>query len=844
MAKIGVQIELEGAPQYKENMANLTAQTKLYQAQVKRLSSEMNSGISAFQKSITESKALTQQLEAQKNQSKLLSEQIAKASEQYGEDSTKVIRLKTQYENLQKAIADTTQALEANGGMAGAIGAQFEEVGNKMQAVGDKISSIGQTLTTRISAPIAAVGAASVKAFADWESAFAGVMKTVDETATTTYEDLAEGIKKMATETASSKEEIAAVAEAAGQLGVGADDLLKFTRTMIELGDSTNLSSEEAAVALARISNITGDSMQDVDKLGASIVALGNNFATNESAIVEMSNRLASAGKIAGLSTTDILALSTAMSSVGIEAEAGGTAMTQTLTAISKAASEGGAKLSTLAQVSGMTADEFVTSWKTAPTATLQAFIQGLSDMNAAGQDTYAVLDELGMSGIRQSNMLQSLALASDQLAGAVEVSNKAYAENTALSDEAAKRYATFNAQVSQTKERISNLGIQIGEILMPYVIKVIDKIQELADKFANLDPKTQETIVKIAALVAAIGPLMTVGGKLISGIGTMSTTIGQIVSKIGPMISSLGLAAPEILLIVAAIGALVAVFTTLFKNNEDFRNSVLQIWGEVQAFISATCEQIKSIFSGFVEIANELWAIFGDEIMLRVQTAFTIVQTVISTVLTVIQQTINLVLAVIRGDWSSAWTAITNIFSTLLNAIKTIASSVLNMIIGVINERLERIKNLFTNIKNTITSIFSNLLSSAANWGKDFVQNFCDGITEKFEALKSKVSSMADTIRSYLHFSTPDVGPLKDADKWPKDFVQQYAQGIENARYLIKGAVEDVAADVAVLANPFDSEEMYSAVRAGASDATLRIAIGDRELGRALRDMGVVFNG
>ena len=844
MATIGVRIELEGAPKYTENMKNLTAQTKLYQAQVKKLTEQMDSGVSAFTRSITTSKALQQQLQAQRNQSKLLEEQIQKTAAEQGEDSTQVIRLKTQYENLQRAIAKTNQAIVEEGGFVGAIGKQFEEVGGKISSVGEKMSNLGSQLTRSVTVPVVAAGTASVKAFADWESAFAGVMKTVDETAATTYENIAAGIMKMATETASTKTEIAAVAEAAGQLGVGADDILKFTKTMIMLGDSTNLSAEDAATALARISNITGDSLKDVDRLGASIVALGNSFATNESSIVEMANRLASAGTIAGISTQDILALSAAMSSVGIEAEAGGTAMTQTLTSISKAASEGGDKLSTLAEVSGMTAEEFAKKWKTAPTEALQAFIQGLSDMNSAGKDTYEVLDELGMSGIRQSNMLQSLALASDQLGEAIEVSNKAFGENTALSDEAEKRYATFNAKLSQTKERILNVAIQIGEILMPYVEKVVTKIQELTDWFSNLDDGTQETIVKIAALAAAIGPILTVGGKLISGIGTMSTTIGQIVSKIGPMISSLGLAAPEILAIVAAIGALIAVFTTLFKNNEDFRNSVLQIWDEVQAFISATCEQIKSIFSGFVEIANELWAIFGDEIMLRVQTSFTIIQTVISTVLTVIQETIKLVLAVISGDWSSAWTAIKNIFSTILNAIKTIASSVLKMIIGVINERLDRIKNLFTNIKNTITSIFSNLISSAANWGKDFVKNFCDGITEKFEALKSKVSSMADTIRSYLHFSTPDVGPLKDADKWPKDFVQQYAQGIENARYLIKGAVEDMAADMAVLANPLDSEEMYSAVRAGASDATLRIAIGDRELGRALRDMGVLFNG
>ena len=493
MANIGVKIELEGAPQYKENMANLTAQTKLYQAQVKSLASQMGSGMSAFQKSITTSKALEQQLEALRNKSTLLEQQIEKNTEKYGADSTNVIRLRTQYQNLQAEIANTEEELRRLGGTWGAVGAQFEAIGSKLNGISSAMGEVGETLTKKVTVPLAGVGAASVKSFADWESAFAGVMKTVDETATTTYADLAEGIKKMSTETAASKEEIAGVAEAAGQLGVGADDILKFTETMVMMGDSTNLSAEEAATALARISNITGEPLENIDRMGASIVALGNSFATNESSIVEMSNRLASAGTIAGLSTTDVLALSAAMSSVGIEAEAGGTAMTQTLTSISQAVSAGGDDLNRLAQVAGKSAQDFAKEWKSSPVTALQEFISGLSDMNAAGEDTYALLDELGMSGVRQSNMLQSLALASDQLTSAIDVSNQAYKENTALTEEAEKRYQTFNSQLSQTKEMAANVGIQFGEIMMPYVQKLLEKIQGLVEWFGKLDTGTKD---------------------------------------------------------------------------------------------------------------------------------------------------------------------------------------------------------------------------------------------------------------------------------------------------------------------------------------------------------------
>lgn len=841
MANIGVKIELEGAPQYKENMANLTAQTKLYQAQVKSLASQMGSSMSAFQKSITTSKALEQQLEALKNKSALLEQQIEKNTEKYGADSTNVIRLKTQYQNLQAEIANTEAELKKLGGTWGAVGAQFEAIGSKLTSIGNKMASVGDTLTKKVSVPLAGLGAASVKSFADWESAFAGVMKTVDETATTTYEDLAEGIKQMSTETAASKEEIAGVAEAAGQLGVGADDILKFTKTMVMMGDSTNLSAEEAATALARISNITGEPLENIDKLGASIVALGNSFATNESSIVEMSNRLASAGTIAGLSTTDVLALAAAMSSVGIEAEAGGTAMTQTLTSISQAVSAGGDDLNRLAQVSGKTAQEFAAEWKASPVTALQEFISGLSEMNAAGVDTYAILDELGMSGIRQSNMLQSLALASDQLTSAINVSNQAYIENAALTDEAEKRYQTFNSQLSQTKEMASNVAIQFGEIMMPYVQKLVEKIQSLVQWFGNLDGKTQEMIVKIGLIVAAIGPAISIVGTIISTIGSISTAVGAVI-KLGPtilaMITSIqavitGTLIPAIagiitavapfLPLIAAVAAAIAAIIIVIKNWAEITEFVKEKWNILTNFLAETTAKIQRFFEehfGFLRI------LFST----KIEVIKTIITTAVNIIKILLQTTGQIIRALIDGDWSK----IGQIISTAwVNIQKAINDGVLNVI--------KAVTDMGVNAKQK----FDELLNNAKEWGSHFVQNFCDGITQKMSALIDRVRSMAETVRSYLHFSTgPDVGPLKDFNQWPKHMMDNYARGIESARYIVKDAVADVAADVSLLASPFDTAAMYDAVRSGASDADISLSIGDREFTRALRDMGVIFNG
>ena len=841
MANIGVKIELEGAPQYRENMANLTAQTKLYQAQVKSLASQMGSSMSAFQKSITTSKALEQQLEALKNKSALLEQQIEKNTEKYGADSTNVIRLKTHYQNLQGEIANTEAELKKLGGTWGAVGAEFEAIGSKLNGISSAMGEVGETLTKKVTVPLAGLGAASVKSFADWESAFAGVMKTVDETATTTYADLAEGIKKMSTETAASKEEIAGVAEAAGQLGVGADDILKFTETMVMMGDSTNLSAEEAATALARISNITGEPLENIDRMGASIVALGNSFATNESSIVEMSNRLASAGTIAGLSTTDVLALSAAMSSVGIEAEAGGTAMTQTLTSISQAVSAGGDDLNRLAQVAGKSAQDFAKEWKSSPVTALQEFISGLSDMNAAGEDTYALLDELGMSGVRQSNMLQSLALASDQLTSAIDVSNQAYKENTALTEEAEKRYQTFNSQLSQTKEMATNVGIQFGEIMMPYVQKLIEKIQGLVEWFGKLDTGTKEIIVKMAAIAAATGPIITAASKIVGTVSGVSTVISKVITFVPTIISVIstvgtvitGTLIPAIagvvtailpfLPLIAAVAAAIAAVILVITHWAEITDFIKEKWAILTEFLASATEQIQRFFEEHFGFLGQLFAT-------KIEIIRTIITTAVNVIKILLQTTGQIIRALIDGDWSKIGQIIS---SAWVNIKKAIAEGVKNVIIAL------------TNMGSKARETFNELINNAKEWGSHFVQNFCDGITAKMQALIDKVRSMAETVSSYLHFSTgPDVGPLKDFNQWPKHMMDNYARGIESARYIVKDAVADVAADVSVLSSPFDTAAMYAAVRSGASDASISLSIGDREFTRALRDMGVIFNG
>ena len=441
------------------------------------------------------------------------------------------------------------------------MGSAMTNFGNTLQSVGGKMTGLGNTMTVGVTAPIVAGVGAVVKSAMSWESAFAGVKKTNDEVVdsngnvVSSYADLESGLRGLTAQLPASHEEIAGVAEAAGQLGIKSQDVVSFTKTMIDMGESTNLSAEDAASAIAKIANITGLTSDEYQRFGSSVVALGNNFATTESDIVSMANRLAASGTLAGLTNQEILGLATAMSSVGIEAEAGGTAMTQTLSSIESAVAAGGEDLQKFATVAGESSEEFASKWKNKPVEAIQDFIRGLGKLDEKGESATMVLDDMGLSGVRQSNMLKSLALAADTMTGAVDLSNRAWNENTALTNEASTRYETTESKLKMLKNQVVDMAIDFGG---PFVDALkngleaskplIQTLSDMAKKFNELSPAQQQHIMKWLAISAAAGPALSILGKLTTGLGSMfkvfgsvNSGIGKLVGKLAPMASGFG---------------------------------------------------------------------------------------------------------------------------------------------------------------------------------------------------------------------------------------------------------------------------------------------------------------
>lgn len=535
---------------------------------------------------------------------------------------------------------------EVSGALNGDLTPEFAETKEETKKVGEAFRELKDKAASNMDAVAAAVAAAGLdQAFdkvldamqacidksMEFESAMTGVFKTVDMTLEEEAQ-LAQDIRKMAEEIPVSTTEIAGVAELAGQLGISNEALLDFTETMVKLGTATNLTAEDAAEALAKIANIAGTSEENYGRLGSTVVALGNNFATTEADIVNMATRIAATGEVVGLTEAQIFAMATALSSVGIEAEAGGSAISKLLKEIETSvvtydtaasaiertgyslrdlellqsnnskgfkeiadelgltSTELGRYIDTVknlnkyAEISGQSADEFKRAWGTDAVAALDLFITGLGDLDQTGGNAVETLEEMGLTEIRLSNAVLALAESDGILTDALNVANTAWRDNSALTDEAAKRFETTESKVQILKNSVDNLLIAIGEDYMTALTPAIEGTTNIAQSFADWADASPALASTLAAIGGSLG--------LLTGLTSAVSGIKLLVGALG----SMGAVGAGITIAVAALGGLATAVAT-YNANANAISEVTQQWIDQNERIVQSHEDSKTAF-------------------------------------------------------------------------------------------------------------------------------------------------------------------------------------------------------------------------------------------------------
>ena len=532
---------------------------KYFQNNVKALDSTLKNNGKSTELLKAKYKSLGQAIEAQKkvlDQMKQNFDKLDPGSAKFDKAAADIERENAKLSAMEGQLYKVEQALKAVGrensffGKMENFGKNLVKSGDHIQQFGKKVSDFGGTLTKGVTAPLLASAGFAVKAAVDYESAFAGVRKTVDATEGE-YKKMSNAIREASKTMPASAADIARVAESAGQLGIKKQNIVDFSKTMIDLGESTNMTADEAATAMARFANITQMPQSEFRRLGSTIVDLGNNFATTESEIMEMGLRLAGTGHMVGLTEPQIMGIATAMSSVGINAEAGGSSFSRVLQKINTEVLSGGKKLKGFAQVAGMSAKDFAAEWKKDPQYAILDFVYGLEQIKKSGGDVTSTLKALGIKSTQEVDTMQRLAGAGGLMHQALVKANDAWKANTALTTEAQKRYETTESQLKIFKNQITDLAIEFGGPLLKAMNSGlqaakpwIQKLADMAKAFSEMSESQQQNIIKWGLLAAGAGPALSILGKGIGVIGGITKGIGfltQGIGKVGGGLSVLG---------------------------------------------------------------------------------------------------------------------------------------------------------------------------------------------------------------------------------------------------------------------------------------------------------------
>ena len=832
---------------------------------------------------------------------------------------------KEQYDALQREIVETEQDLknlETQANQSATAVQKIAATGEKFKTVGDNISSAGQKLLP-VTAGVTALGTASVTTAANFESSMSQVqatmgitkdaMSTVNGQSVNTMDTLSKLAKKMGAETAFSASECAEALNYLALAGYDTQQMCDTLPTVLNLAAAGD-------IALADASDMVTDAMSalgmGVDEAETMVDQMAKTASTTNTSVAQLGEGILTIGATAKSIKGGTAELNTALGILannGIKGAEGGTHLRNIILSLQNPTDKAAAQMEAL----GLSVYD--------SEGNMRSMNDILGDLNKS-------MD--GMTSAEKSNIISTIFNKTDLSSVNALLANTgetwdSLQKSITDSGGAAQQMAdtqldNLQGQITILKSALEGLAISFGELLMPAIKQIVGWVQKFVDWLNGLSEGTKKTVVTIALLAAALGPVLIVIGKVISAVGTIMTVVPKIAGVINTVKGAFAalnatMLANPIVLIIAAIAALVAAFIYLWNNCDGFRQFwidlwenvkqvAITVWNAIKEFFSQVWEAIKTIFSTVFEVIKTLVTTYFNLYKTIIETVFNVIKTVITTIWeaikgvfttvfnviktlvttyfniykTIIQTVLTVIQTVITTVWNTIKTVITTvlnaiktIFSTVWNAIKTIISAVVSGIKGLITGNFTAVKNSITTIMNTIKSTistiwntikstvstvlgaiknavssvfngivnavkgamgnvlnavktgFSNvkghitgLASQAFTWGKDLIMGIVNGIRSCIGAVGDAVSSVANKIRSFLHFSVPDEGPLTDYESWMPDFMGGLAKGIEKSKGMVAKAIEGVSQDMIISPNVSGMESAAGVQTSGQPDS------------------------
>ncbi len=734
--------------------------------------------------------------------------------------------------------------------------------------MGSNIEGAGKKLLP-VTATVTALGTASVKTAADFESAMSKVAAVSGATGSD-LDALSKKAREMGSKTKFSASEAAEAMNYMAMAGWKTEDMLSGIEGVMNLaaasGEDLATTSDIVIDALTAF----GLSAQDSGHFADVLAAASSNANTNVSMMGETFKYCAPIAGALGFSVEDTAEAIGLMANAGIKSTQAGTSLRTIMT-----------NLSGEVKICGENIGEV-----TVATTNADGSMRDLSDILADCRTAFSGLSESEKAAAAESlvgknAMSGFLALMNAGEGDIAKLSGAIDNCNGAAQSMADTMNNNLEGQLTILKSQLQELAISFGEILLPAVKSIVSFLQGFINVLNSMPEGMKQTIVTIALVVAALGPVLIIIGKVISAVGTIMTIVPKVAGVIKTVQGAFAalnatMLANPIVLIIAAIAALVAAFIYLWNTNEEFRQFWIDLWEDIKeiavavweglkeffsaaweairataetvwnaiaGFFTGLWEGIKNTFTTFVNaissflssawntiqtVAITVWtaiSTFFSTIWNGIKTVVTTVVTAISTFMTTvwntIKTTITTILNAIKSVFETIWNAIKTTITTVVNGIKNTITTVCNNIKSTVSNVMSALKNavstafstMWNGIKNTISGIYNtikngfnnavnfikNLASSAFSWGADIINGIVNGIKSCIGKVKDAVCSVADTIKSFLHFSVPDEGPLTEYESWMPDFMSGLAKGIEKSKGMVKDAVCGLAADMVV---------------------------------------------
>jgi len=860
-ASVGITVGVDGESEYSRSLKNITAETKAFQSELKTLQSSFGKNTSTWEKSSMTAGILTDEIDAQYR--KL--DALRTAQSQFAEGSTKWFEYADKINKATDAINKMEQQLDELPNRIQSIGEDFKTWGQNIQDSGKQIADFGDKMTRKITTPIIGGLTGVVKETADFDTAMAEVRaiavstqeslgRITPEEGDQVFDSLREKARQMGRETVYSATESANAMAYLARAGWQADSIIEGLDGVMALAAADGLDLASTASIVADGVTAFGKTADYASHFADILAMTSAQSNTNVEMLGESFKYVAPTAAALGYEVEDVALALGLSANNGVKASQAGTGLRQALKnlisptdKVAEAADKFGISLYD-AQGNALPLSDVIAQLR----ETFGDLNVEILDGNGDLKEAETIMSEYGDSlPITQQEKLQAIVdifgtRAMPTMLSVISAGSEDFGDleqaiyncNNAAQTMSETRLDNIGGDFTLLKDEVLDLAISLGDIMVPVLRNdIIPTIREAVGWFNGLDDSTKELIIKSALFAAAVGPVLSVGGRLISGVGTLVGGIGNIISVVGGLggiassiaggigtivsagaglIGSIGgvigaigsaiaAAAPVLIIIAAVVAAVAGLAYVIYKNWDDIKEWTSNLVTNVKNGWDDLKENTKNAWENMKRNVSEAWENMKRETKEKLEFIGTKIRTTWDDVTTKTRNAWNEVKTAvgnaakdmidnISGAARNIWDTISGTFSSIVDNAWNWGSNAINSLGDGLNSAWGWVESSVGGMGNFISNTLGNLASNAWNWGRDMVSNIADGMSSKINLVKNGAKSVADKIAGYLHFSLPDEGPLAHLDTFMPDMMKELAGGIYDNLGIIEKASDVLA--------------------------------------------------